>query len=145
MAHTVATWNAATVNVAYTPGYADASSIAFTGFGEDTIVSLEQIGDSFEESEGADGLVDRTNRNAKSYNLTVTLKQVSPTNVALVDAHMAEKEDTDGTVGSITVTGIDGSKKLSGTAWIKTPARMDAARKMSMREWKFVVTEVAFN
>jgi len=143
MANAVATYAPAQIKLSYTPGYADAPTLALTGFGEDSIVNIVPIGDAFENSEGADGLMDRVNRGTRSYDVTITLKQTSVSNADLIRAIELEKESEDGLVGKLAITPIDGSKTISGDAWITTPATMGFSRKMSMREWKFTLTNVS--
>jgi len=139
----VKTYTPAQIKLTYTPGYADAPTLVLTGFGEDSIISIAPIGDAFENSEGADGLMDRTNRSTRSYEATISLKQVSVSNADLINALELEKESEDGIVGKLAVTPIDGSKTISADAWITTPATMAFSRKMSMREWKFTMTNVS--
>lgn len=142
-AHIVKTWIPSNVVVVYEPGYTDAASITFTGFAADSLISLERIGDVFEESEGADGLMDRTFRNAQSYTLNAMLKQTSVTNTLLLQALEAEIAEKGEIVGKITIGGIDGDQTWSASAWIKTDPKKDYNRSMSTREWVFVITEVS--
>lgn len=126
---TIRTYNPAKIIVTF-------GGVPVTGYVEDSFVKLERNGDVFEVSEGADGTVDRTNRNAFSYVATIVLKQVSPTNDAFMDIMQADQSDDNG-IKALQITDIGGTLQFSADAWIEKDPSRDMARKMGSREWKF--------
>lgn len=111
-------------------------TVIFTGFGE-TVVSIEPGGDAFEMAQGADGTIDRTNKNMNHYIVTVTLKQTSITNDDLSRIHIADKLSNTGKF-PLTVKDLNGTSDFfAPIAWIIGDPTSDYAATSGDREWKF--------
>jgi hypothetical protein len=111
--------------------------VIISGFAEGTFVNVARNGDLFEKSRGADGSVDRVNKNARDGRVTVTLKQTSRTNDQL---SLIAEQDLLSNTGKYPLTITD---KLGTTfvfaaqAWIAKDPDPDLADSLSNREWIF--------
>lgn len=110
--------------------------VIVAGFAEGTFVTIARNGDLFEKSKGADGTVDRINKNANDFSVTITIKQTSITN-DLFSAQMLL--DVQGNVGVLPLT----VKDLSGTtlffarqAWIAKDPDVAYGDSLENREWR---------
>lgn len=111
-------------------------AVIVTGFAEGTFVTIARNGDLFEKSKGADGTVDRINKNANDFSVTITIKQTSITN-DLFSAQMLL--DVQGNVGVLPLT----VKDLAGTtlffarqAWIAKDPDVTYGDSLENREWR---------
>lgn len=108
-----------------------------TGFADGSVVSIEPGGPAFEMAQGADGTIDRTNKNMNHYIITVALKQTSITNAALSAIHIADKLSNTGKL-PFTVDDISGTSEFfAPIAWIEGDPTVDYADTSGSREWKF--------
>ncbi len=112
-------------------------AVIVTGIAEGTFVTIAQNGDSFEKVRGADGGVDRINKNANDYSVTLTLKRTSLTNDALSAIAILDKNSNTGKFPLIV-------KDLNGTslffaeqAWIAKEPDPEEGDTMPTREWRF--------
>lgn len=110
--------------------------VIVSGYAEGTFLSIARNGDVFEKSKGADGSVDRINRNANDYSATLTLKQTSLTNDAF---SLILKQDQLTNTGKYPLT----VKDLNGTtlffapqAWIGKDPDPEYSDSLSAREWR---------
>jgi hypothetical protein len=126
---TIRTYNPAKMAIVW-------NGIVLTGFAEDTFLKLERLGDGFETSEGADGGIDRVNRNSFGYKGSFTLKQTSPSNTLLMEAFMADLNGEVDTIPTLVVKDLSGDTEFSAQAWIEKDPSKDFGRKMGSREWK---------
>ena len=126
----VRTWDAKQLIVVF-------GAIKFTGFAEGTIVAIERNGEAFEKVRGADGGIDRVNKNANDFQITVTLKQTSPTNDLLTTALIADQAGNLG-VFPIAIKDLGGTTLFASTqAWISKDPDDDFSDSMGSREWVF--------
>lgn len=110
--------------------------VIFTGYAEGTFVSIAGNGDKFEKSRGADGGVDRVNKNANDYSVTVTLKQTSPTNDALSIIMNADIVSNTGKF-PLTIKDLGGTTLFTtAQAWIAKDPDDEYSDSMSTREWR---------
>jgi len=111
-------------------------AIVLTGFAEGTFVTITQNGNSFEKSRGADGEVDRVNKNADDYTLAFTLKRTSLSNDALSTLSIADKKFNTGTV-PITVKDLNGTSTFfAEQGWIAKEPDPEESDSMPTREWQ---------
>ena len=115
-----------------------------SGFAEGAFVKITRNGNAFEKSKGADGTVDRVNKNANDFSVAVTLKQTSPVNAILSGLLVA---DILSNAGILPLT----IKDLSGTtlfhvpeAWISKDPDSEFSDSLSNREWTFETGPGAF-
>ena len=112
-------------------------AIIFTGFAEGTFVQVVRNGDKFEKSKGADGSIDRVNKNAFDFRVTATLKQTSLTNDLL---SVVSESDALTNLGMLPLT----IKDLKGTtlffapqAWVAKDPEDEYSDSLSPRTWEF--------
>ncbi len=111
--------------------------IIIEGYMDGTFIAAEQNGDSFEKLRGADGGVDRVNKNAADGSVTITLKKTSLTNDALSVIHASDRLNNDG-IRPITIKDINGTSLcFARQAWIAIPPNPEESDTMPSREWKF--------
>lgn len=112
-------------------------TVIVSGYAEGTFIAIAQNGDSFEKKKGADGGVDRVNKNANDYAVTLTLKQTSLTNDALSLLSIADKLTNSGKLPLI-VKDINGTSLFfAEQAWIGKEPDPEDGDSISSREWRF--------
>lgn len=115
-----------------------------TGYAEGTFIKIARNGNAFEKSRGADGGVDRVNKNALDYTVTLTLKQTSPINVILSGLLLADQISNSGTLPFV-VKDLGGATLFTAAqAWIAKDPDQEFSDSLTMREWTFE-TGVAAN
>ena len=118
--------------------------VIMTGFAEGTFVGIAQNGDSFDKAKGADGGVDRINKNANDYAVTVTLKKTSPSNDELSAISIADKLSNTGVL-PMTVKDLSGNSLFfAAQAWIGKEPDPEDADTMPTRQWR-IDTGIAAN
>ena len=120
-------------------------AIIFTGFAEGTFVTITPTsGPAFEKSRGADGGVDRVNKNSNDYTVVVTLKKTSPTNLALSLVLQADKLSNQGKF-PLLVKDLNGTSLFAaGIAWVMDDPAQEYSDTMPTREWS-IDTGIALN
>ena len=58
-------------------------ALVLTGFADGTFVKITRSGDAFEKKRGADGTIDRINKNAVDFEVEFSLKGTNPQNAQL--------------------------------------------------------------
>lgn len=110
--------------------------VIVSGYAEGTFVSIEINGDLFEKSRGADGNVDRVNKNAYDAMMTLTLKQTSLTNDALSAIAIIDRETNTGKY-PLTVKDLNGTTLFfAPQAWIAKIPTVENSDAISNREWR---------
>jgi len=111
--------------------------VIFTGYAEGTFVAITGNGDKFEKSRGADGTVDRINKNAFDYSVAVTVKQTSLTNDALSAILIADMVANAGK-HPLLIKDLNGTELFSAAqAWIAKDPDDEYSDSLSSREWRF--------
>ena len=111
-------------------------AIPITGFAEGTFVSIAGNGDRFEKSKGADGTVDRVNKNANDYAVTITIKQTSLTNDLLSAVLNADLLSNTGKF-PLTIKDLNGTALFfAPQAWIAKDPDDEYSDTLSSREWR---------
>lgn len=132
-------WGVNTVALTYDPKLIDIQwidGVPFTGYADGTFIKISGGGDAYETVKGADGSVDRINKNQRVYTLTITLKQTSITNDYLSYIHEQDVKYNQGTHG-FSLTDGNGTTKIEGVMWIKKSPDDEFSGDMSTREWTF--------
>jgi hypothetical protein len=110
--------------------------IIVSGYVDGTFVSVDRAGDSFEKDVGADGTVDRTNKNRDDFTVTLTLKQTSLTNDLLSATHNADKLSNAGKF-PLTIKDLNGTTTLfAAQAWVAKDPTVEEGNTSSNREWR---------
>lgn len=108
-----------------------------TGFGEGTFIGITASGASFEKKKGADGVVERVNKNADDYEVTINLTQTNPTNAVLSALHVADKLSNVG-IMPLTIKDLNGTSLFfAPQAWIAKAPDPTYADSTEDREWTF--------
>lgn len=112
--------------------------VIFTGFAEGVFLNITRSkGNLFDKSTGADGTVDRVNKNAKDFTITVTLKQTSLTNDALSALMLADVNFNTGKFPFV-VKDLNGTETFfSAYAWISKDPDDEYSDALGNRAWIF--------
>lgn len=111
--------------------------VILTGFAEGTFVAITRNGNKFEKVRGADGGVDRVNKNANDFGVTMTLKQTSLSNDALSAIMIQDGLSNTGKY-PLTVKDLLGTTLFfAAQAWIAKDPDDELSDEMSPREWLF--------
>lgn len=109
--------------------------IELSGFAEGTMISIASNGPKFEKTRGGDGQVNRINKNAGDYTVTVTLDRTSLSNDLLSAALIADV-NTNGGIVPFTVKDLNGTSVFfAAEAWIANDPDSEEADTMPTREW----------
>lgn len=112
-------------------------TIAMMGYAEGTFISIERNGQLFEKSRGSDGSVDRTNKNAFDFSVTLTLKQTSPTNQLLSAVAAADQLSNLGVL-PLVIKDLNGATVFTAPqAWIQSDPNDEFGDTSGSREWVF--------
>lgn len=115
-----------------------------SGFAEGTFIKVTRNGQAFEKQKGADGTVDRVNKNATDFTVTITLKQTSPLN-AILSGLMAADQISNLGVLPLTIKDNNGTGLFEAPqAWIAKDPDAEFADGLSSREWTFETGPGAF-
>lgn len=108
-----------------------------TGFAEGTFVSIERSSDAFEKSRGADGSIDRVNKNVFDFAVNITLKQTSPVNGILAGILAADQISNKGVL-PLTIKDLGGITLFTAAqAWIRKDPTAELGDSLGSREWGF--------
>lgn len=108
-----------------------------TGFAAGTFVKIARNGAAFEKVKGADGSVDRINRNANDFKVELTLKQTSAVNQILSGLMLADQISNKGIL-PLTITDLNGYSLFAAmSAWIEKDPDAEFSDKLSDRTWSF--------
>jgi len=111
--------------------------LALSGYMDGTFITVTPSGDAFEKHRGADGSVDRVNKNVYDYEVSLTLKQSSPLNVSLASLKYADQISNSGIL-PLTIRDFSGSALFTANAaWIRKEPNVEYGDSMSGREWIF--------
>lgn len=125
----IVTWGTMTIS-----GWADGTFLKIAG----------SSGDAFEKRHGADGGIDRVNKNVYDYAVTVTLRQTSPLNTKLSLLHTADQLSNLGTM-PLTVKDMLGDTLFEAPeAWIAKPPEGEWGDSLGNREWRFDTGPAAY-
>ena len=112
-------------------------AIIFTGFAEGTFVQVVRNGDKFEKSKGADGSIDRINKNAFDFRVTATLKQTSLTNDLLSAVALTDAVSNLGVL-PLAIKDLKGSTLFfAPQAWIAKDPEDEYSDSLGSRAWEF--------
>lgn len=110
--------------------------VVLSGWGKGSFLTISQNGDSFEKQKGADGTVERVNKNANDCTAKFTLLRTSPVNDALSAIHIQDKLDNLGVL-PLTIKDLNGTSLFfAPQAWIKKPPEAGESEDFPNREWE---------
>lgn len=118
-------------------------AIPVSGYAEGTFINIERNGPLFEKTRGADGSIDRTNKNAFDFSVTLTLKQTSPTNQLLSAAAAVDQISNKGVL-PLLVKDLNGATLFTAPqAWIEQDPNDEFGDIAGSREWVFATGPAA--
>lgn len=127
---TVRTFDPKQVVVAFGP-------YTLTGFNDGTFIKIKRSGEAFEKKVGADGTVDRINKNRTDFDVEVVLKQTSPLNAILSGLLVADQLSNEGVL-PLTIADLSGNSLFEAPqAWIKTDPEIEYGDSLGGRPWTF--------
>lgn len=112
-------------------------ALTLSGYADGTFISIERSGAMFEKKKGADGSVDRINKNSFDFSVTLTIKQTSPANLALQAIATADQMSNKGVLPLIVKDLAGNSLFTAPQAWISEDPKDEFSDSLSNREWKF--------
>ena len=108
-----------------------------TGYAEGTFVKIARSGNAFDKRKGADGTVDRVNKNANDFGVSITLMQTAPVN-AVLSALLAADQISNVGVLPLVIKDLNGTTLFTAAqAWIEKDPDDEFADGLGNREWKF--------
>jgi hypothetical protein len=117
------------------------TATVLSGYADGTFVKITRSGAAFEKKKGADGTVDRCNRNAYDFEVEITLKQTSPYNAILAGILAADQLSNSG-VFPLTIVDLSGPTGAPSTffapqAWIEKDPDVEYGDSLKNHTWKF--------
>lgn len=110
-------------------------TIPVTAFAEGTFVTITRNGAIFEKSRGADGTVDRINKNAGDFSVELTIKQTSLTNDLFSAVAIADQISNTGKA-PLTVKDLNGATLFfAAQAWVATDPNDEYSDSLGSRTW----------
>ena len=116
-----------------------------TGYGEDTFVSIEPVGDGTTTTAGADGEIARSMSNNTLHRITLTVGGTSPTNDYLSDLLARDRASGGAGVVPFVMRDLRGSTVVAASqAWVVNSPTIEYGATVSDREWVLdaVITEL---
>lgn len=111
--------------------------VIVTGYASGTFIQIARNGDLFEKVRGADGGVDRVNKNAGDFSVTLTLKQTSITNDALSGVLEQDRLTNTGKF-PLLIKDLNGLSLFTAPqSWIGKDPDDEFSDSMSNRQWRF--------
>ena len=111
--------------------------IPITGFGEDTMISIEWDNDTTSDKVGVDGEVSASKNNDLRATVTITLMETSPSNAILTGFYQARQLGTNanGVIPFNMEDNISGERVTAAEAWVLRPPVTEKGKEVSEREW----------
>lgn len=134
MDKTVRTYDASQVKIVV-------GAFTLNGYADGTFVTIKRNGDAFDDKTGADGTVDRINKNNYSFEVEVSIKRTSPWNSKLSELLAADQAGNVGIV-QIAITDLSGQAQAPSVffapqAWIKKDPDTEYADSLGNYKWTF--------
>lgn len=108
-----------------------------TGFPDGTFVKIKRGGDGFGKKVGADGTVDRVNKNRTDFEVEIVLKQTSPLNAILSSIFVLDQTSNEGIL-PLNITDLSGkSEFIAPQAWIRVDPDVEYTDDLGNRTWTF--------
>ena len=115
-----------------------------TGFADDSMISVESVGDGTTVVQGADGEIVRSVDPSTLYTLKLTVQQTSATNAFLQSKCDQDKEQGDGTFNVIIKDIWSEDQFTAATAWVTKPATFQRGKTQQNREWEIACADGVF-
>ena len=111
--------------------------MVFAGYADGTFVKITRSGDAFDKKRGADGTVDRINKNAVDFEAELSLKRTSPMN-AVLSGLLALDQLKNAGIFALTIKDNSGASLFEAPqAWIKKDPDVEYADSLGNYTWKF--------
>ena len=111
--------------------------LVITGYAEGTFLNAKPSGPAFGHKKGADGSIDRVNKNNLDLEIELTLKQTAPSNGDLSVIHQADKLLNTGK-GPFKIKDLNGTTLVfAPEAWIEQAPDAAFGDDLTPRTWKF--------
>lgn len=109
-------------------------STPIEGFADGEAVSVVEMNDAFNVGEGADGYIDRVRNKANRLEITITLRQTTPTNDLLSAIHRADRLAS--TPLPLLIKDNNGTTVIAApVAWIRKYADIVNGNEANTRIW----------
>jgi hypothetical protein len=132
---TVATYDPKAVIVSF-------GGVIISGYADGSFITIARNGEVFTKRRGSDGSIDRTNKNANDFLVTLTLMQTSSTNSVLTEI-MSTDINTNGGVLPLIIFDLRGGLVFTAAqAWIQKDPDDEESDEAGNREWQ-IATGIA--
>ena len=112
-------------------------TLIVSGFSDGTFIKISRNGALFEKKRGADGTVERVNKNAFDFTVTCNLQQTAATNLTLSAAAAADQLSNTGVL-NLTIKDLLGATLFEAPqAWISKDPEDEFSTDLTGREWTF--------
>lgn len=122
-----------------------AGGFVLGGYADDTFITVDRENPTWEKATGTHGTFQRTHRLDKTFNITVSLMQISQYNDALsaIVKYDERVKSDDGMFTCILIdkSGRGGTKLQSTRAFLESPQNMEFSSSASNRDWVFCLTQ----
>lgn len=110
--------------------------VPISGYADETFISIKRSnGAAFTKKRGADGSVERVNRNSYDFTVEITLQQTSNSNLVL-DGFLGVDMASNSGVMPITVTDLSGASVfVAASAWVSEDPQLDFGTDTTSRKW----------
>jgi hypothetical protein len=109
-----------------------------TGFGDGDSIRVERMSDTFTDSVGGDGEVERGKTNDYRGTITISVQQTSPTLKLLSDVMLADEVSNGGVVPIAVLDSVGFDAHIAAECWlVKPPAAVYGKEIGKNREWTF--------
>lgn len=121
---------------------ATVGGLTMQGFGEDTKIEIEEMGDGFTSMTGTDGEVSRAKGTDRRHQVTITLAQTSPSNDALSNLYDLDRRANGGATFPVTISDLSGRTVFAASwAWINKKPTVTFGREVGERAWVLTTGE----
>ena len=107
------------------------------GYADGTFIKIVRDGNAFEKKRGADGTIDRVNKNATDFSVEFTIKRTSPLNAILAGLLVADQASNAGVFPLTIKDGSGNSLFEAPQAWIEKDPDQEYSDSLGNNTWKF--------
>lgn len=107
-----------------------------SGFADETFVSIKRTnGGAFSKKRGADGRIERVNKNSYDFTVELTLQQTSTSNLILDSLMKGDMTSNNGVV-ALAVKDLNGTSLFTAAAaWVNEDPSLDFGNDTISRKW----------
>lgn len=118
------------------------NGVPMSGFGDDSMVSVEREEDTYTKVVGCDGKVSRSRSRNRSGSMTLTLKATSPSNDVLSGIALLDEQKNEGVVPVLIKDMLGTTVITSAFGWIRKMPSPEFGKEVGDREWEFDLSDV---